>query len=193
MTANAMAGAREEYLAAGMNDYISKPIQAALLLSKLARFAEQDTQLVSQFPFFSTQALATQMKSDAEEVKPALLDSGMLSELEEVLSLPQLLSFISLYLVDLELRLARITDCREAGDFDSILLQAHIIVSIAGNLGAMHTSMVARRLEMACRSQNHKLFHQLIGELAESCESSSAALRVWSNSKSAEMRPAIAS
>jgi signal transduction histidine kinase/DNA-binding response OmpR family regulator len=36
LTAHAMAGAREEYLASGMNDYISKPIDPAELLAKLA-------------------------------------------------------------------------------------------------------------------------------------------------------------
>jgi signal transduction histidine kinase/DNA-binding response OmpR family regulator len=40
MTAHAMAGAKEEYLAAGMSDYISKPVQPKLLLSKLAKLAE---------------------------------------------------------------------------------------------------------------------------------------------------------
>ena len=40
MTAHAMTGAREEYLAAGMDDYISKPFQAALVLSKLSRLAD---------------------------------------------------------------------------------------------------------------------------------------------------------
>ncbi len=38
VTAHAMAGAREEYLALGMNDYISKPIDPAELLAKLAGF-----------------------------------------------------------------------------------------------------------------------------------------------------------
>jgi CheY-like chemotaxis protein len=36
LTANAMTGAREEYLEAGMDDYIAKPIDPALLLAKLA-------------------------------------------------------------------------------------------------------------------------------------------------------------
>jgi signal transduction histidine kinase/CheY-like chemotaxis protein len=39
LTANAMSGARDSYLAAGMNDHISKPVEAAVLLAKIEEFA----------------------------------------------------------------------------------------------------------------------------------------------------------
>jgi CheY-like chemotaxis protein len=42
MTANAMSGDRDECLAAGMNDYISKPMRQAELSEKLTRWSHPD-------------------------------------------------------------------------------------------------------------------------------------------------------
>lgn len=42
LTADAMAGDRERYLAMGMNGYLSKPLDARALLSEVARHARQD-------------------------------------------------------------------------------------------------------------------------------------------------------
>jgi CheY-like chemotaxis protein len=43
MTANAMQGDREKVLAAGMDDYISKPIEAGTLATVLRRWIPQET------------------------------------------------------------------------------------------------------------------------------------------------------
>ena len=41
LTADAMSGARDQYLRAGFDDYVSKPISPAILLSKLAELAHK--------------------------------------------------------------------------------------------------------------------------------------------------------
>jgi CheY-like chemotaxis protein len=48
LTAHAMSGAREEYIAAGMNDYVSKPIEAATLLAKLTQLRLRRTEIVNE-------------------------------------------------------------------------------------------------------------------------------------------------
>jgi signal transduction histidine kinase/DNA-binding response OmpR family regulator/HPt (histidine-containing phosphotransfer) domain-containing protein len=192
MTAHAMAGAKEEYLAAGMNDYISKPVQPTLLLSKLASIAIRDTEGTPQTHVGGGMTAQVEGVKNREAGEP-LLDTAILAELDAVLSLTQLTSFISLYLIDLKQRLVCIADFCTTNDYEGISRQAHTIVSTAGNLGAMWTSAVARRLEIACRGGDHKLSYHLIGELCESCEASSTALRAWSDERSASVQTAIAS
>lgn len=45
LTANVMAGDRERYLSQGINDYVAKPIEAAALLSAVARHSHRDQRL----------------------------------------------------------------------------------------------------------------------------------------------------
>jgi|GEM_PF-1264520 len=71
VTANAMAGDRERYLAAGMDDYVSKPIDPARLAKVIARFAprgaapaeEKITPVVME---------ADSVSADAEALAPVL-------------------------------------------------------------------------------------------------------------------------
>ena len=187
MTANAMAGAREEYLAAGMNDYISKPVQPAMLLSKLARVAVQDAGEASSPPLNEVVASQTEGIAVAESSEPPLLDVGRLSELETGLSPLEFANLVSLYLIDIERHRKRILECSAAKTgLEDISGQAHTVVSIAGNFAAMQTSAIARRLEAACRSGDEKLSCRLIDALSESCIASSAALKAWSEESSAK-------
>jgi CheY-like chemotaxis protein/HPt (histidine-containing phosphotransfer) domain-containing protein len=181
MTAHAMTGAREEYLAAGMNDYISKPVQPMLLLTKLADIAKN-------LPASSEEETMTAPPSmpAVQPETPTLLDTEKLAELEAALPLASLLSFIALYLEEVENHFAAVADYRGKGNFDGVKKEAHMIVSIAGNMGAMLTSATARKLEHACRDADYALCGRLADDLAEHGRASSAALRRWSEEKSAK-------
>jgi signal transduction histidine kinase/DNA-binding response OmpR family regulator/HPt (histidine-containing phosphotransfer) domain-containing protein len=176
MTAHAMAGAREEYLAAGMNDYISKPVQPALLMSKLADIAARCAPLPAQ-PATGAALAPLALVNDATGQPP--LDAGKLGELSALLPEASLQNLISLYLVDIEQQLAGIVECVARKDFKGVSRHAHIIVGTAGNFGAAQTSAVARRLEATCRGGDEERVRRLIGELQVSNRSSSAALQVW--------------
>jgi CheY-like chemotaxis protein/HPt (histidine-containing phosphotransfer) domain-containing protein len=176
MTAHAMAGAREEYLAAGMNDYVSKPVQPTLLLSKLA-----DIAAARPSPSFKDEPLQTQTPVRAEENDQdfPVLDFKQLDDLQAALKPTALVEFISLYFVDVDLHLKEIARSRAIEDFAKVSSEAHVLVSTSGNLGAMQTSAVARRLENACRAQDYDQTYQLISELAEAEARSGVMLRSW--------------
>jgi signal transduction histidine kinase/DNA-binding response OmpR family regulator len=72
MTANAMLGQREEYLGAGMDDYIAKPIQPAMLLGRLeamanARGVDTETERALADATEALKALVPEQSRPAEE------------------------------------------------------------------------------------------------------------------------------
>ena len=176
MTANAMTGAREEYLAAGMDDYISKPIQATLLLSKLAAIAGK---LSRQPP--PDQDAAPAADSAAADV----LDLERLQGLDAVLPQNEASAFVELYLTDAASHLAAIADAATRMEFDNIARSAHVLVSTAGNVGAMAVSASARRLQETCRGGDRASVTQHIEDLQATSRAASTALRHWLDARAA--------
>jgi signal transduction histidine kinase/CheY-like chemotaxis protein/HPt (histidine-containing phosphotransfer) domain-containing protein len=166
MTAHAMRGASEEYLAAGMDDYITKPFQPALLLAKLERLAENLPAEEAQVP---------------DDVALPILNTANLEELSAVLPPDKLAALIALYLREAEGHLLEIAAHEKAGDWAAIARTAHMLVSSAGNLGALQTSALAREVEHVCRSGDSAGIAPMLAELRQSCARSSAAFKAWQN------------
>jgi len=170
MTAHAMQGVSEEYLAAGMNDYITKPFQAAMLLAKLERLAE---------------GLPAQVAGAPQHQALPVLNTDNLQELGAVLPIESLAGLITLFLRDAENQLREIASCEKAGDLAGVARQAHMLVSSAGNMGAMHTSALAREVEQFCKAGDPQGLAPLLEELRRSCAQSGAALQTWRDSRRA--------
>jgi signal transduction histidine kinase/CheY-like chemotaxis protein/HPt (histidine-containing phosphotransfer) domain-containing protein len=134
MTAHAMAGACEEYLAAGMDDYISKPFQAGLILSKLSQLAG---------------TIVPEPAADVICTETDVLDCDKIANLKELMALGQFCDFITLCVSGAEGHFDQIEAYLAAGDPRRAAQEAHMLVSVAGNAGAMQLSALARKTETA--------------------------------------------
>ena len=180
MTAHAMAGAREEYLAAGMNDYIAKPVQPEVLLTKLSQLT----------PAARPMPPPVQVEDAAGNPIPPVLDVDKLAELEAALPTNAVRDFLLLFFPDIESHLAAIGEARQRDDFEAVARAAHVVVSNAGNAGATLTSVLARKLEQACRSGNRADCDSLIAQLTEAATEAVSALRVWLDAPRSQKAPA---
>ncbi len=169
MTANAMAGAEAEYLAAGMNDYISKPVDLKVLRSKLASLPHRAHR--------ADQGNVAQSVARSETAN--VLDLDKLAELNSVLSLAKVTGLVSAFLTEVAQRLQSIEFAIARTDFPAAAREAHMLVSTSGNLGAMQLSAAARTLEQACRQGDEKSIGPLAAELSRAAASATVALKRW--------------
>jgi len=166
MTANAMTGTEAEYLAAGMNDYISKPVDLKVLREKLSSLAARD-------------------RAGPRAVAPArfrtdkALDHEKLAELKNVLSLAKVTELVSLFLNEAAARLEAVESAVARGDLSSAAREAHTLVSTSGNIGATQLSAAARSLEQACHREEKSSIPALAAELSRTAAAATAALKRW--------------
>ncbi len=138
MTAHAMAGDRDRCLAAGMDEYIAKPVHGPELLRLLERFAPPSAPLRSPVrASIPTAAPRTDMPVFDRETA---LDrvNGEAELLDEV---------IELFLTDAPNRLAEVRTALEQGDPNRLQIAAHSLKGAAGYVGADRTSAQAHKLE----------------------------------------------
>jgi CheY-like chemotaxis protein len=160
MTAHAMTGAKEEYLAAGMNDYVAKPVDRAALFAVLAKFGGA--------------GIAAPTQEAPAPVHP-LLDRAKLDELVEVLSFDTLRELLSLCGTDAMAHAAAM----DARDLGATGKQAHALVSATGNLGLARISAEARLLETACRNGERDIVVTLIAQVRATALATDAEIKAW--------------
>jgi signal transduction histidine kinase/ActR/RegA family two-component response regulator len=167
LTAHAMTGAKEEYIGAGMDDFVSKPIDAALLLGKLARVA-------AAVPM-GTQPDAAGERADYGPV----FDLGRLETLVGFLPPEQLREFAHLYLEQSLGCAGRIAALGAEGDCGTLGREAHALVGIAGNAGARETCRLAEALVMAAKAGDPAACRRLALLLPPAAERAAHWLREW--------------
>ena len=144
VTANAMSGAREEYLAAGMDDYISKPFQPAELRAQVERLAAADAA--------RRNIEIVDCAAPSQTSMPPIFDPARLDELKEMTDKAKFADMVGEFAQGLEARIARLSDLVAQANWSEAAREAHDIGGISGTVGAARLSSLARELEAICKT-----------------------------------------
>jgi signal transduction histidine kinase/DNA-binding response OmpR family regulator/HAMP domain-containing protein/HPt (histidine-containing phosphotransfer) domain-containing protein len=169
LTAHAMSGARDEYLAAGMDDYISKPFKRELLLETVERWLELGANFSDDIG-----AAITDEETNTEAAPPVLDDSQMADFADLGAEFDVL---IKAYLTGADRLVGEIEQGASGSDLSVIVKAAHQLISMAGNFGARELSAMAQRLEAACKAGDTQTALALAGGIRSTSDRASAAIR----------------
>jgi CheY-like chemotaxis protein/HPt (histidine-containing phosphotransfer) domain-containing protein len=169
MTAYAMQGDRERCLRAGMNDYVSKPVQHEALAETLDRWLGQLGQ-TSRSPLMAVhpQGRASEQIFDEKEFVERLMGDRELAR-----SITR--SFVaeaSNHVSDLKVALAR-------SSIDSAIRHAHSLKGSSANLGAHQVRDTAQQMERLLKAGDRAAAAALMGTLDHRFEVLTAVLEVF--------------
>ncbi len=172
MTAGAIDGDRERCLAAGMDDYISKPVKPENLSAVLARW-------VVEAPHDPRFVAATEPEGRDLAVPEALIDYRQLNVLRRVgLGRSALLAeVVNAFLADAHTDLTVLGEAARDGDDVRIAQNAHRLRGAAANLGAVRVAALCSQLEQLGLERSFEAAPGLLARLTAELDRAGDALR----------------
>ena len=150
LTANAMEGDSDSCLAAGMDDYLSKPFTIQRLGGMLAKWLSAGGRPGPAGADEAPPETGAAAKPPASPIDKNVLDG--IRALEGDGSRGLLERIINLYLTDAPRLVEGILSAAEKGDTESLLRAAHTLKSSSANVGATGLSELCRKVEGMARA-----------------------------------------
>ncbi|MGA8399833.1 MAG: response regulator [Stellaceae bacterium] len=173
LTAHAMAGAREEYLAAGMDDYLSKPLEPDALFGALARLPASSASATPTAEIAA--ADPANLSANAEKA----FDPVRVATLQRLLPEEELREFVGMFLTSLNSIPARAEELIAVKAIDDLAQEAHALAGTAGNVGAVWIAGCARGLQQACKNADAAAISRAAAKLQAAVPETERALTQW--------------
>jgi CheY-like chemotaxis protein len=177
LSANAVQGAKETFLAVGMNGLVSKPIEPAALNGALKQFLPEEKYTLAERP------------ADAAE-KPNKREERVMEDLANIdgLDIARGLRYaaekfetyaatLKQFSAGMEKGLAVLRESLAVGDWRAYAVQAHAYRGICATIGAEALSDRAGKLEGAAKNEDRSACFAETGVLCAGLEALNAALR----------------
>ena len=173
MTAHVMSGDRERILAAGMNDYLPKPVTRRALIGAIARWTPDPS------PSPPADSVAEPENRNLVFEAAPLVDVGVLHELARETSTTVVPELLEVFLTDTDERIGRIRQAGAAGESEPLTLEAHSLGSSAGTFGATRLHLIAREIETLFRRGKTDDAFSMVDDLLSIAQKSTQALRAY--------------
>jgi PAS domain S-box-containing protein len=167
ITAHALPGDRERFIEAGMNNYLTKPIDRDTMLRVIAHLTGDSATL---------KAAVNENHDDTDgpdaEYGDELMNESVLLQLARDTSTEVLPKLLELYTKDARARISRIEEAVTAKDYQTLEFESHTLGSSAGAHSNLRLQRIARQIEHLCQKNEHELALEYAKALSEIAETS---------------------
>ena len=164
LTANAIEGDRERFLAAGMNDYLPKPIDRRKLIELVAVWGANAEPAEAAAPL------------DDSQQTGQILDRKIIEDWESFLPEDQFAELINTLVSAARSYMERLKAAAESDAIDEVCRIAHDLKSTCGGLGMLQAQGIAKNIEDACRGGETEPALSLLPSVDEAVVTAIAAL-----------------
>ena len=165
MTANAMEGDRQRCIDAGMNDYISKPIDVKLFIATVTKWLGDN------------RTAAVEDEPPAAIPLAEIIDETQLDRLAAVMAADRFGGLVGSYLDGARTLLERLKSSLAKGNLVELAHGSHDLKGTSGNFGARRLQGLAEQLEAASRAGDMVASRRLMSAIEQASNDTSIALR----------------
>lgn len=159
MTAYSMQHDRENFISRGMDDYISKPIRANLLIKKVEEYISGDKKVESTAGIEEVEEkrplLIYQISTDIPEFDPEVISS-----LREMVGKEMLLSVFEDFEKEAEEQIANSIAAFKKNDVVTIQKELHTLKGNSGTIGLMRIHEITKDIEVTAKVGNLEGFEE---------------------------------